>query len=123
VAVAIATNVIDGADVAVVTWLRVVGVDATFKCVAGVIGAEVLVITVEGFGAHTFTVCADVYCGTGISIVAGLFVGGVDASFRTVAGVGGADVLIVTDYRVTRQTFSLRADVVFSTGIAIFARL
>jgi len=88
------------------------GIDATALGIAGIIGARIIVVALQGFASQTFALTANVTHGADAAILAALVVGHVLATDGGVTEVVGADVAVVAVEG--RSTFASA----FKTGFA-----
>jgi len=87
------------AGIAVIAGSGIVGMDAAGRGVAAVGGADVSVIAIEGGAADTDSAGAGVGSGTGIAVIAGGGVVGMETAGSGVAAVSGAEIAVITVYR------------------------
>jgi len=122
-ATAVGTLVIDSASYAVVAQVVVVDCGAAQGRVAGVVGASILVVTVEDFSGCAQSVGAQVAHGAHVVVRALGVVVGVLATGVGVAGIVAADVAVVAVERLTAGAFAVGASFAGGTGIAVIARI
>jgi hypothetical protein len=68
-------DVVESAGIAVVAGGGVVGVDTPESDITSVVGAEIVIVAMEGCGGGAGTGFADVTDGTGVVVAAGILVG------------------------------------------------
>ena len=96
--------------------------EASFKGVATVIGAGIIIVTVRWLGAGAVTQTADVHGRTGIAVVTSVLVEGIEATRGRVTGICGARILVITESLSGSQACSVGTDVTDCTGVSIVAR-
>jgi len=117
-----ATLISGGAGVAVITVGGVAALDATETRIAGVIGADIVVVANENFvPGGTRPVGAGVAKGADIAVVARKIVGHESTSTGRVAAVVCAGIVILADGRYARCAEPLLAVVANGTRVAIVA--
>jgi hypothetical protein len=105
----------------IVARIGVVDIDASGRRIAGIICANISVITNRGQPAAHAIRTYIVACAR-IAIVTGNAVVRVNAAGHRIAGVRGADVSVVANQRRTAHAHSRRAGIVGGTGVAVIAR-
>ena len=114
-----AADIPERAYIQVVAGHRVVVVDATGQRVAGVVGADVAVVAVNGVSDLAFAGSADFIHGAGVTVVTVGTVIGVDAAGIWLAVIICADVAVVTIQCWPSRAFTLGTSVQYGTGITV----
>lgn len=86
-----------------------------------VVGADIGIVTIQGFAGHAQAPLAVVAYRAGIVVLTGPTRWRVNAPFPRVAGINGTDVLVVTIHRVAGDTISVGTHVGPGAGIAVVA--
>jgi len=89
--------------------------------IAGITGAAVAITTIEGARSAANTVSTNVARGAGISIIAGIDIGDVDAAHCRVAGIGGADIVVVAGEEGTALALAVGAEVFHCAEVLVVA--
>ena len=113
------TNIARRTGIPIVTWNYVWKVDAARIGIAGVIGAETRIVTVQVLWAGTESVLAGIPRGTGVAIIALDNVVDIDTADIWVARIVSANVLIVTIDNFVSETSAITTEIRGSAGIAI----
>jgi len=119
---AIKTLITAGTGVLVVTGCKIGRVHAALNQVAGIVGAGILVVTVQAARADAYCVDTMVKGGAGVPIRAGVIIGFVLATSRWIAAVRSAWVCVVAIIEVRAGSADAGdTEVTERTGIPIIA--
>jgi hypothetical protein len=114
--------VVHAAAVPIVAAVFIGRVGTAFDWIAGVGGAGVGVIAGDRLVGGAGPVDALIVGGACVPIVAAAFVGAVETSVFTAAGVVGAGVFIITEYGGAAEALPAIASIAQRTGIPIFTQ-
>jgi len=103
------------------TGVVVVGEDAACCRVAGVTGADVVVVTYKGCSRLTCSSGAGIACGTGVAVGARSSIIGMYTPCSRIAAVISTDVPIIAVGRCSTYASSAGAGIGCSTGVAVVA--
>jgi hypothetical protein len=109
------TGINRSADIVVAAGGTVEGVDASLKWVAGIVGAGVLIVTLEGSGPNALPSRATVFEGAEIAVIALDVVGNVLTTLLGLARIVGAKITVVAEYENLPLAFALNAGVLCGT--------
>jgi len=118
-ALAVRTNVGNGAGVAIITLENVGHIGAACLRVAAVIGAVFSIGAISHATSGTSTFQANVIAGAGISIVACNCIVLIDTSYSRVTGIIGADISVVTNSHSGAGTDTVRTNILCGTSVSI----
>jgi len=117
---ALATGVVQGTGIAIITGERVGGIHTAIDGIAAVRGAKLSVVTAQGVGAgHADFVRTDIAHGTCVAIVT---VGGIrckKTSVVRITTVGGAAIAVITIEPTLPFTGSVSTDIIRGARVAI----
>ena len=115
-------DIVHGTQVPIGTRHSVEFMDAALGRVAGIVGAEIVIVAKEGGVVHASLVQAVVTAGAGIPVIARDRVGLRQAARVRTAGIIGADVAVIADERLSADTFPGRTGIAKGTDITVTAR-
>lgn len=119
--IAVGAKVIFGASIAVVTRSRVGGIDATRLRIAGIIGADVVVVAVECLSGQAGSIRADILYRTQAAVIARVGVVDMDTTHRDLTAIGGADIVVITIEFLAAHADAAAAHVDRGARVAIVA--
>ena len=118
---ALDTRVCRRAEVLIVAWCAVMGVQTTALRITRIIGADIAIIAVYEPLEKAITATAMIAEGTVVTIVAGLSIGHEGATAVVVAAIVSAAIGIVANHRHPAPAFAFETGITHGARVAIIA--